>query len=199
PQYLLRRQRPGRGRRFIHRLQRRQMRRRQERQKRRRHRRAQVRRRHRGGVDPHRQMINRTGRLAALALALLLMPAAPAGAQTVQSVLNFLLTNQSVQTGSVERDRVAAQATTDTISRAMLANLATLPVPTSSSGFVYQLNPELGTVERATKSFGPFFVERAQTAGRGQASAGVTFEHVHFASLDGRSLRDGTFVTTANK
>jgi hypothetical protein len=109
------------------------------------------------------------------------------------------LTIQSVQTGSVERDRVAAQATTDTISRALLANIATLPVPTSSSGFVYQLNPELGTVERATKTFGPFFVERAQTAGRGQASAGVTFEHLRFTSLDGRSRRDGTFVTTANK
>ena len=144
-------------------------------------------------------MIRRACRIAPLALGLLLFPAVHAGAQTVSSVLNFLLTNQSVQTGSVERDRVAAQATTDTISRALLANLATLPVPTSSSGFVYQLNPELGTVERATKTFGPFFVERAQTAGRGQASAGMTFEHLHFTSLDGRSLRDGTFVTTANK
>jgi len=144
-------------------------------------------------------MISRAHRVATLALGLLLLAAASAGAQTVSSVLNFLLTNQSVQTGSVERDRVAAQATTDTISRALLANIATLPVPASSSGFSYRLNPELGTVERATKSFGPFFVERAQTAGRGQASAGVTFEHLHFTSLDGRSLRDGTFVTTANK
>ena len=143
-------------------------------------------------------MRSRTHHFATLVLGLLLAPA-PARAQTVSSVLNFLLTNQSVQTGSVERDRVAAQATTDTISRALLANIATLPVPTSSSGFTYRLNPELGTVERATRSFGPFFVERAQTAGRGQASAGVTFEHLRFTSLDGRSLRDGTFVTTANK
>jgi hypothetical protein len=72
-------------------------------------------------------------------------------------------------------------------------------VPASSSGFVYQLNPELGTVERSTQSFGPFFVERAQTAGRGQASIGVTFQHFHFGALDGHDLRDGTFVTTANK
>ncbi len=138
-------------------------------------------------------------RIAALVAGALLLSSAGANAQTVSDVLTFLLTNQSVQTGSVERDRVAAQATTDTISRALLANIATLPVPTSSSGFAYRLNPELGTVERATESFGPFFVERAQTAGRGHASAGITFQHLRFSSLDGRDLRDGTFVTTANK
>ncbi len=137
--------------------------------------------------------------LCAIAAVGLVFLAAPTQAQTVTDVLTFLLTNQSVQTGSVERDRAAAQSTTDTISRALLANIATIPVPASSSGFVYRLNPELGTVERSTQSFGPFFVERAQTAGRGQASAGVTFQHLHFSSLDDRDLRDGTFVTTANK
>ncbi len=139
-----------------------------------------------------------THRLAAAIVGGLLF-SPPAHAQTVSSVLTFLLTNQSVQTGSVERDRAAAQATTDTISRALLANLATLPVPSSSSAFSYRLNPELGTVERTTDSFGPFFVERAQTAGRGQVSAGLTFQHFHFTSLDGHNLRDGTFVTTANQ
>ena len=39
-----------------------------------------------------------------------------------------------------------------------------------SGAFVYRLNPELGTVERSTASFGPFFVERASTAGRGDVS-----------------------------
>jgi hypothetical protein len=124
---------------------------------------------------------------------------ASAGAQTVGDVLTFLITNQSVATGSVERDRDAAQATSDTIARALRANLATLPVTTSSSAFVYRLNPELGTVERATETYGPFFIERALTAGRGQASFGVTFQHVRFDSLGGASLRDGTLVTTANQ
>jgi hypothetical protein len=122
-----------------------------------------------------------------------------AGAQTVADTLTFLLTNQGVETGNAERDRAAADATSRTISRALVANLATLPVPTSSSGFVYRLNPELGTVERLSNSFGPFFVERALTAGRGQASFGLTFQHVRFDSLDGRSLRDGNLVTTANQ
>jgi len=136
---------------------------------------------------------------AIMAICCLLASAMPAAAQSVSDVLTFLVTNQSVQTGSVERDRAAAQATSDTISRALLANLATLPVPTSSGAFVYRLNQDLGTVERATQSFGPFFVERAQTAGKGQASFGLTFEQLRFGSLDGKNLRDGSLVTTANQ
>ena len=141
--------------------------------------------------------INR--RLGATALGALLVAAAPAHAQTVSDVLTFLVTNQSVATGSIDRDREAALATSDTISRALLANLATLPVTASSGAFVYRLNPALGTVERATQSFGPFFVERSLTAGRHQASFGMTYQHLHFTSLDGRSLRDGSLVTTANQ
>src|SRR5215510_11767191 len=136
---------------------------------------------------------------AALAAALSIGAARPARAQTLGDVLTFLVTNQSVQTGSIERDRAAAQATSDTISRALLANLATLPVPSSSGAFVYRFNPELGTVERPTQTFGPFFLERALTAGRGHASFGMTFQQFHFTSLDGRNLRDGSLVTTANQ
>src|SRR6185295_11568958 len=125
--------------------------------------------------------------------------ASTARAQSVADVLTFLVTNRSVETGSIDRDRSAAQATSDTISRALRINLATLPVTTSSGGFVYRLNPELGTVERARETFGPFFVERALTAGLHQASFGLTFQHVRFNSLDGANLRDGSLVTTANQ
>src|SRR5690349_2286899 len=96
-------------------------------------------------------------RITAAAICCALLDAASASAQSVTDVLTFLLTNQTVETGSVERDRNAALATRDTISRALLSNLATLPVPTSSAGFVYRLNPDLGTVERATESFGASF------------------------------------------
>jgi len=129
----------------------------------------------------------------------LLMATSSAQAQTVSDVLTFLVTNQSVATGSIDRDRDAALGTSDTISRALLASLATLPVSASSGAFVYRLNPALGTVVRATQNFGPFFTERALTAGRHQASFGMTYQHLHFTSLDGRSLRDGSLVTTANQ
>ncbi len=138
-------------------------------------------------------------RTCAMAMVALLTTAPSSSAQSVTDVLTFLVTNQSVSTGSVERDREAAQATSVTISRAMAANLATLPVTSSSGAFVYRLNPELGTVERATQSFGPFFTERALSAGRHRASFGLTFQQLHFSSLDGRNLRDGSLVTTANQ
>lgn len=132
-------------------------------------------------------------------VALLVVAASPASAQTVADALTFLLTNQSVSTGDFTRDQTAAQATSATISRALLANLATLPVATSSNAFAYHLNPDLGTVERTTDTFGPFFVERALTAGAGRASLGFTYQQLDFRSLDGRNLRDGTLVTTANQ
>ena len=124
---------------------------------------------------------------------------APAAhAQSLTDVLTFLVTNQSVPTGSVERDRAAAEAAAVTISRSLLSSLATLPVASSSSAFVYRLNPELGTVERSTRTFGPFFLERAATGGRGQPSLGLTVQHLTFTSLDGRNLANGSLVTTAN-
>jgi hypothetical protein len=133
------------------------------------------------------------------AILLLVCSAAPAKAQTLDDVLTFLVTNQSVQTGSIARDRAAAEAASQAISRALLTNLATLPVPSTAGAFVYRLNPELGTVERKTQTFSPFFLERALTAGRGQASVGLAFQHVHFTSLDGRNLSDGSLITTANQ
>src|SRR3954463_15406185 len=152
---------------------------------------------------PHRS--NRTKKMisrllpGALAMAAVVTTASSSSAQTVTDVLTFLVTNQSVSTGSVERDRAAAEATSITISRALEANLATLPVTSSSAAFVYRLNPELGTVERATQSFGPFFTERALSGGIHQATFGLSLQQLRFSSLDGRALRDGSLVTTANQ
>lgn len=119
--------------------------------------------------------------------------------QSVTDVLSFLVTNQSVETGSGERDAAAARSTSQTISRALLANLATLPITSTSAAFVYRLNPDIGTVQRATQTFGPSLIQGALTAGRGHAGAGFTLQHLRFSALDGRSLRNGTLVTTANK
>jgi hypothetical protein len=126
--------------------------------------------------------------------------AAPAAAQqTPADVISFLVTNQSVQTGDFEKDRAAAEATRDTIARALQVNLATTPIATSSSGFVYRLDSELGTVSRVSDSFGTFFVERAMTSGRGRVSFGASASTAAYDQLDGFNLRDGTLLTTANR
>lgn len=119
--------------------------------------------------------------------------------QTVQDILGFLVTNQGVQTSDFDRDRAAAEATRATLTRALLANISTVPVGTSSGGFTYRFNSALGTVERASDTFGPFYIERALTAGAGTASFGVNFQYASFKSLDGYDLRSGTLVTVANQ
>jgi hypothetical protein len=136
--------------------------------------------------------------LVVLIGALLFCPSGARAQQTVSDVVSFLVTNQAVQTADFERDRAAAEAARDTIARALLLNLASMPVATSSGGFLYRFNPQLGTVERATESFGGFFVERALTPGRSRASFGVSGTTAAFHRLDGRDLRDGTLVTVAN-
>jgi hypothetical protein len=117
---------------------------------------------------------------------------------TVAEALSFLVTSQAVDTGDAARDRAAAEATSRALSRSLLSALATLPLTSSSSGFTYRFNPVLGTLERGSDSFGPFFVERAATAGAGRASLAVNWQFANFTRLDGMDLRDGTLVTTAN-
>jgi hypothetical protein len=113
--------------------------------------------------------------------------------------VRFLVTNQGVQTSDFEKDQEAAEATRGTLTRTLLSSIATLPVATSTSGFSYRLNPTLGTVERASETFGPFFLERALTAGGGRASLGFRLHYSSFETLDSNDLRDGSFVTIANQ
>ena len=117
----------------------------------------------------------------------------------VVDVVDFLMTNQAVPTQDFERDRAAAEAARDALVGALLVSLTSVPIASSSGGFVYRLNPELGTVERATESFGGFFVERAITPGHGRAAFGVSASTSEFDSIDGHTLTDGSFVTIANR
>ena len=112
---------------------------------------------------------------AAVVIGALTLTPWTAGAQsTVTDIVNFLVTNQTIPTEDAGSDRAAAEAARDTITRALIVNLTSVPIGTSSSGFLYRLNPELGTVERATETFGGFFVERAFTPGHGRASFGLS-------------------------
>jgi hypothetical protein len=119
--------------------------------------------------------------------------------KTPADVITFLVTTNFVQTEDAQKDQQAAEATRDTITRALLINLATVPIATSSSGFVYRLDPELGTMTRVSDSFGTFFVERAMTSGRGRTSFGMSATTATYDRLDGLNLREGTLITTSNR
>ena len=116
--------------------------------------------------------------------------------QSISDVLSFLVTNRTIATDDFERDEQAAIATRDTIATLLVLELATLP-SSSGGGFAYRFDPTLGTVIRSSDSFGPLFTERSLVAGQGRASFGVSYRTTSFDSIDGRSLRDGTLVSTA--
>jgi hypothetical protein len=116
----------------------------------------------------------------------------------VREVLSFLLTNQAVATGDFVKDVEATAVAADAVARLLQAELTTLPLGSSSAGFTYRLNPQLGTVERASQSFGPLFAERSVTAGRGQWSAGMTVQLASYSELNDIDLDSG-FVTIANQ
>jgi hypothetical protein len=139
-------------------------------------------------------------RVALVLIGLMVLPtSAAAQDESLSQVLSFLLTNRAVQTGDFERDAAAAEATRDTVTKLLVTELATQPPSLSSVAFVYRFNSGLGTVERASASFGSFFTERSLTAGRGQSAVGISLRTASYQQLDGRDLRDGLFLTTANQ
>ncbi|HUR33189.1 MAG TPA: hypothetical protein VM032_05295 [Vicinamibacterales bacterium] len=76
------------------------------------------------------------------------------------------------------------------------SQLSSLPIGSSSGGFTYSYDAQLGTFTRSTETFGPAFAERAQTLGRGRINIGTSYQHSRYSHLDGSALRDGgiTFV-----
>jgi hypothetical protein len=137
----------------------------------------------------------RPAALAALTLFSFLAATSPAQAQdTLTEILSFLLTNQLIPTGELEKDMQAARVTSDTVTQLLLVELSNVPISSSASGFVYRFDAALGTMTRASDSFGPFFTERSLTSGRGQLSFGATVQSAQYTTLDGRDLRDGQLV-----
>jgi hypothetical protein len=74
------------------------------------------------------------------------------------------------------------------------SQLATFPIGSSSGGFAYQFNPDLGTFSRSSESFGPLFIERALTLGRGQFNFGTVYQHTSFDEYEDLSLRNPEII-----
>ena len=85
-----------------------------------------------------------------------------------------------------------AVAIVDSFNKLMVLQLSTFPIGSSSGGFSYAFDPNLGTLRRASSSFGPLFAERAATLGRGRMSAGFNYQHASYNKFEGSSLDDGT-------
>ena len=78
-----------------------------------------------------------------------------------------------------------------TINSIIAAQLATIPLGSSSGGFSYTFNPSLGTFTRQSSTFGSAFAERALTAGRGRFNIGFNFQRATYDTLEGADLENG--------
>lgn len=139
--------------------------------------------------------MNQRMRTALLTAFLAIATTAGASAQSIGAGLSALLTEQTPPPQGYVRDMSAAQATFGTVAGLFAIELTSIPVASSSGGFVYRFSPTLGTAERASDSFGPLFTERALRNGRGQFSVGLTYQFADFSTLQGADLGGGTFPT----
>jgi hypothetical protein len=84
-----------------------------------------------------------------------------------------------------------AQETLRQLNRGIASQLSTFPLGSSSAGFTYTFDPELGVFNRSTETFGPVFSERPLTAGKGKLSFGATQLHATYDRFEGQDLRAG--------
>jgi hypothetical protein len=74
--------------------------------------------------------------------------------------------------------------------QAILSQLTTFPLGSSSGGFSYRFDPSMGTLTRSTNSFGPAFAERALTIGRQKINFGINYQHSTYDTFEGKNLDD---------
>jgi hypothetical protein len=76
--------------------------------------------------------------------------------------------------------------------QAIVSQLATYPLGSSSGGFTYTFDSSLGTYTRSTNSFGPSFAERALTIGKGRWNTGASYQHASYKSFEGQDIDNGS-------
>jgi Putative MetA-pathway of phenol degradation len=70
----------------------------------------------------------------------------------------------------------------------IVAQLARIPLGSSSGGFTFQLDPAAGTFRRSTPTFGPSFAERAVTIGKKKLNFGFSFQRATYDGYEGKDL-----------
>jgi hypothetical protein len=84
----------------------------------------------------------------------------------------------------------------DKFTTAMVAQLVTVPLPSPSSGFTYEIDPTTGVFKRTTQTFGPILAERAETIGSGRVSFGFASQSYSFQTMEGLDLAQVPAVFT---
>jgi hypothetical protein len=137
-------------------------------------------------------------RTIALITITLLVSTIDARAQSLSTRLSQLFTEQQPSLDFVA-DEHAAEMSFHSLHELISIEVDSLPVPSSGGGFVYRFNRTLGTVERASDSFGPFFTESILRGGRDQVGIGLRYQFRSFNSLQGIHLESGGLLTSATR
>ena len=77
---------------------------------------------------------------------------------------------------------------------AVVTQLSTFPIGTSSGGFTYVTDEKTGVPTRSSNNFGPAFAERALTVGKGRFTAGFNYQRVEYDRFEGHGVDDGTIA-----
>jgi hypothetical protein len=85
-----------------------------------------------------------------------------------------------------------SRAEVDAVATTVVAQIASVPIGSSSGGFTYVHDERTGEVSLKTTTFGPSFAERPITLGKaGAFTFGMTYQRTSFHTLDGVDLRNG--------
>jgi hypothetical protein len=106
------------------------------------------------------------------------------------SALGLLISTGVARLGVLDGE-ATGRNTGGAIESALVVELGSFPIGSSSGGFTYFFEPASGAYVRTSQSFGPAFAERPLTGGRGKLSFGMTHQHRVHDRLEGKSLRDG--------
>jgi hypothetical protein len=79
------------------------------------------------------------------------------------------------------------------LNKALVTQLSTFPIGSSSGGFTYTFDSRSRAFSRSSESFGPSFAERALTNGRRRFSAGVNVQRTVYEDFEGVDLRPDNF------
>jgi hypothetical protein len=86
----------------------------------------------------------------------------------------------------------SSRAEVDAVASTVVAQIASVPLGSSSGGFTYIHDERTGEVSLKTVSFGPSFAERPITLGKaGAFTFGMNYQRTSFRTLEGVNLRNG--------
>jgi hypothetical protein len=94
--------------------------------------------------------------------------------------------------------RAKAEAFVVGIRNGLTLGLTTVPLGTGSAGFAYVRDAATGEQLLKSNSFGPVFLDRPLTSGKGQFGIGFHYQHMSFDKLQGIDVREQGLIVESN-